>query len=311
MTNVAGPAPNAATPQPPAIVSPAILFTVFAVQVVLIALYLLWSRSEYLPLLINAKEGNTTARLLMLLISVSCLIYCLYFYTSIFNQASYPNLSAIAKFMPFVPVLSLLIMVIFVACVVSQTFTIGKLINSLIAITDVKLWSEYKSVDPWPSLTLIMFGFALSTCLCISNITISMLHINKLNIIELKNYIFYLHLSMSIIAFMYGLTLFATNTAFFENVNNASIGNQITDKATSFGIDNFIINYSIVVIIFVMLVFVIPAARYDTLDKGKTLAVRLSSLTMPAWFLPIHSLLVSKIPVYKQIMELFGLVFPK
>jgi len=311
MTNLGDPPSPAADPRWDPRVSPFVLVLVFVVQIILIASYLLWSRSEDLPLLINAKRGDTTVRLLMLLISISCLIYCIYFYVSVFSRNSYPNLTAISKFMPFVPILSLLIMIIFVTCIVSQTFTLDKLLNSIAAVTDTKLWSEYNTVDPWPSLTLVMFGFALSTCLCISNITISMLYIDDTNLDQLKNYVFYLHFGASLIALVYGLTLFATNTAFFEPARVATGKSTGIEKAAAYGIDSFIINYSIVVTIFVLLVFMIPAARYKTLDSGRTLVARLGSLTMPAWLLPLHAYLVNAVPAYKQVMELFGLIFPK
>ncbi|WP_332691951.1 hypothetical protein [Bosea sp. (in: a-proteobacteria)] len=288
-------------------VSPSILVIVFGAQIILISSYLLWSRSDDLPLLINAKRGDTTVRLLMLLISLSSLVYCIYFYVSVFRKNSYPNLTAISKFMPFVPVLSLLIMIIFVACVVSKTYTLEKLVNSIYAIFTISRWAEYTSVDPWPSLTIVMFGLTLSTCLCISNITISILYVDESNSDRLKDYIFYLHFCVAIIALLYGLTLFATNTAFFEKAPTF----LSSSSSTVYGIDIFIINYSIIVLVYFLLVFLIPALRYKTLDSGRSLIARLGSLTMPAWLLPIHAYLVSNVPIYEQVMKGLGLVFPK
>lgn len=289
-------------------VSAFLLILIFAGQIFLIGAYLLWSKSADLPLLINAKYGDTTVRLLMLMISLSCLIYCIQFYASVFRSRSYPNLTAMRRFMPFVPILAFLIMIIFVLCIVSQTFTPEKLANSIYAIADPSRWKEYTSVDPWPSLTIVMFGMALSTCLCISNITISILYIDEDNIDQLRQYVFYLHFYVSIIAMAYGLTLYATNTAFFDNTPGIA---ETYNDSKFLGIDKFIINYSIVVIIYFVAVFLVPAIRFSTLDSGRALITRLGSLTMPAWLLPIHAYLVAQVPAYKEIMELLGLVFPK
>jgi hypothetical protein len=274
--------------------SPVMLAAVFSVQLFLIggALYSVISISEW-PFLINARDGDVTVRLSLFVICALSFIYSIVAYHSIQSPTRYPDISNRSRVLSYSLFISVCVTIFFCVCTLSSTYDLQKFLRSLSAILDPDRWDEYRNVDPWPTVALVGFSFATSTCLTISNIIVALKSDNQSQRDQLGLYLFHLHLGLAAIALIYGIFLYGTNEELFRSKTGYY----------------FILPYILSIFLYMVLVFIYPAIRYDIIKHSKLLYSRIVALSAPGWVLAIHAFLVANFPEYKKVTELLGLVY--